>query len=158
MTHLEKLLRQYFEWREFIVKGNVKVGRLSHGGWEGELDIVAYHPTENRVVHLGPSIDAHSWAKREERFQKKFEAGMKYIHIEVFPWLDPNTPIEQIAVLVSSSRKELAGGSVISIDEITSQITAEVAREGIMAKKAIPEEFSLLRTIQLVSCGYYKVV
>jgi hypothetical protein len=59
MNHLEQLIRQYYEWQGYIVRGNVKVGRLAHGGWEGELDIVAFEPNENRVVHLEPSIDAH---------------------------------------------------------------------------------------------------
>jgi hypothetical protein len=44
MSHLEDLLVQWRDWRSYVVQRNVKAGRLSHGGWEGELDIVAYHP------------------------------------------------------------------------------------------------------------------
>ena len=158
MTHLEKLIYQYYEWKGFIVRGNVKVGRLAHGGWAGELDIVAYEPTSERVVHLEPSIDAHSWKKREERFKKKFEAGRKYIPKEVYPWLKPATPIEQVAVLITSTRAELAGGKVVSVDQLTREIKDEVAKAGVMSKNAIPEQYDLLRTIQLVTCGYYKIV
>lgn len=158
MNHLETLIKQYYEWKGYIVRNNVKVGRLRHGGWEGELDIVAYHPATNHLLHLEPSVDAHPWEMREKRFKKKFEAGKKYIHKDVFPWLDPETPIEQIAVLITSSRKKLGVGAVISIDELVKSIKTEIAKIGIMAKHAIPEQFDLLRTIQMTTCGYYKVV
>ena len=158
MNHLEKLTRQYYDWKGYLVKGNVKVGRLSHGGWAGELDIVAYHPQTEHLVHIEPSIDAHSWKKREERFEKKFRMGRKYIYKDVFPWLSPETPLDQIAMLITSSRKTLCGGTVISIDEFMKQIKEEVRNQGIMAKNAIPEEYDLLRTIQMVENGYYKIV
>jgi hypothetical protein len=158
MNHLESLIKQYYEWKGYIVRNNVKVGRLSHGGWAGELDIVAYHPVSEHLLHLEPSVDAHPWETREGRFKKKFEAGKRYIRKDVFPWLKPEIPIEQIAVLVTSSRKKLGGGAVISIDEFVKDIKTEVAKIGIMAKHAIPEQFDLLRTIQAVTCGYYKVV
>ena len=139
MNHLEKLTRQYYDWKGYLVKGNVKVGRLAHGGWGGELDIVAYHPQTNHLVHIEPSIDAHSWEKREERFEKKFRFGREYIYKDVFPWLPRDTPLEQIAMLITSSRKELCGGKVISIDEFSKQITTEISALGVMAKSAIPE-------------------
>ncbi|MCP3926752.1 MAG: hypothetical protein GY714_29685 [Desulfobacterales bacterium] len=93
MNHLEKLIRQFYEWQGYIVKGNIRVGKLDHGGWEGELDVVAYHPLDDILIHLEPSIDAHSWAKREERFTKKFAAGRKYIFTDVFPWLKSYHPV-----------------------------------------------------------------
>src|SRR5882672_2600591 len=58
VSHLEDLLCEYYEWQGYIVRRNIKVGRLGHGGWEGELDIVAYHPKSNHLVHLEPSLDA----------------------------------------------------------------------------------------------------
>ena len=140
------------------MKGNVKVGRLSHGGWAGELDIVAYHPQTEHLVHIEPSIDAHSWKKREERFEKKFRFGREYIYKDVFPWLSPDTPLDQIAMLVTSSRSELCGAAVISIAEFMKNIKDEIQEKGIMAKNAIPEEYDLLRTIQMTLNGYYKII
>ena len=158
MNHLEKLTRQYYDWKDYLVKGNVKVGRLDHGGWGGELDVVAYNPKTNHLVHIEPSIDAHSWAKREERFRKKFKFGRKYVYKDVFPWLSKDTPLEQIAILITSSRKELCGGKVISIDEFMKQICTEISALGVMSKSAVPEEYDLLRTIQLTINGYMRVV
>jgi hypothetical protein len=45
---------------------------------------------------------------------------------------------------------------IISVDELTKEIKKKVINLGIMAKKAIPESYPLLRTIQLVTNGYYK--
>ncbi len=84
MSHLESLIAEYLDWQGFIVKTNIKVGRLKHGGWEMELDILGYHPRSGALVHYEPSIDALSWEKREARYKKKFAAGRNYIFSDVF--------------------------------------------------------------------------
>ena len=158
MSHLENLIAEYYDWSGYLIKRNIKVGRLSHGGWEMELDIVAYNPHSKHLVHLEPSVDAHAWKTREQRFLKKFSLGIKYIFTEVFTWLDPKTPVEQIAVLVShpKGRDTLACGKIVSIDEFIFEIKQKIKDRGIAAKSAIPEQYPLLRTIQLVENGYYK--
>lgn len=155
MSHLEDLIREFYEWQGYVVRSNIKVGRLSHGGWEGELDVVAYHPQSKTLLHLEPSIDALSWDRRETKFDKKFSAGRKYIFSEVFPWLDTSIELRQIAVLTSGeSREELAGGEVITIDTLAEEIRERVKQEGKMVSGAIPEQYPLLRTIQLLTSGY----
>ena len=158
MSHLENLIAEYYDWSGYLIKRNIKVGRLSHGGWEMELDIVAYNPHSKHLVHLEPSVDAHAWKIREQRFLKKFSLGIKYIFTEVFTWLDPKTRVEQIAVLVShpKGRDTLASGKIVSIDEFIFEIKQKIKDRGIAAKSAIPEQYPLLRTIQLVENGYYK--
>jgi hypothetical protein len=94
MSHLEELLAEYYEWLGHVVKCNAQVGKLAHGGWEMELDVVAYEPRANHLLHLEPSLDADSWEKREKRFVKKFQAGQKYILRDLFPWLPPTTPLK----------------------------------------------------------------
>lgn len=84
-SHLESLIHEYLDWRGYLVRRNVKVGRLKHGGWAMELDVIAYHPMTKDLVHFEPSIDAHSWDVREQRFKKKFEAGKKYLFTDIFP-------------------------------------------------------------------------
>ena len=159
MSHLEDLLFEHLDWRGYLVKRNIKVGKLSHGGWEGELDLVAYHPQTGDLVHMEPSIDAHKWERRDERFSKKFECGRKYIFPDVFPWLNRDTPLRQVAVLVSRGTREcVGGGEIITIDEIAKQIKNDVIGRGKMAKAAIPEQYALLRTAQLFLSGYYKLL
>lgn len=159
-SHLESLIAEYLDWQGYIVKRNIKVGRLSHGGWEMELDIVGYHPRSGNLVHYEPSIDALSWARREARYLKKFEAGNKYIHPDIFPWLPPETPLQQIAVFVSHprGRDHIAGGTIVSIDELMAKIRAKVVACGNMASNAVPEQYPLLRTIQLTHVGYRKAI
>ena len=160
MSHLEKLIYQYYEWKGYIVRRNVKVGRLKHGGWECELDIVAFRHQDSHLIHIEPSIDAHTWIKREERFRKKFEAGRRYIFKEIFTFLSPGMKLEQVAILVSSGRGKnvLAGGKVITIDQFIKQVKDDIIKMGVMAKHAIPEQYDLLRTIQMAACGYYRVI
>jgi hypothetical protein len=160
MSHLEDIIAEFYDWQGYLIKRNVKVGRRARGGWAMELDVIAYHPHTEHLIHLEPSLDAHSWAKREQRFRKKFAAGAKYIFSEVYTWLDPKTPIDQVAVLIShpTNRDRLAGGRVRSVDEFFSEVRSEIAKLGLVSKNAVPEIYPLLRTIQLAQNGYYRVV
>lgn len=158
MTHLEKLIAEYYDWLGFLVKSNVKVGKRTMGGYDMELDIIAYHPGEQRLLHVEASLDAHSWPKREERYIKKFQMGEKYILSEVFTWLPPGTSIERVAVFPSiAGREMLAGARLQSIDGFMHEVKAEIVKGRVMAKEAIPEQYPLLRTIQLTLVGYHRV-
>jgi hypothetical protein len=160
MTHLEDLIAEYYEWRGYVVKCNALVGKRPKGGWEMELDVVAYDPVTPKIFHLEPSLDAQSWEVREGRFIKKFEAGRKYILTELFKWLPSDTPIVQKAILVRArkARPMLAGAEIQTVDEIIAEIKAAVMCRGVASRAAIPEHYPLLRTIQFVVCGYHGLV
>lgn len=157
MTHLEQLIGEYYDWLGFLVKRNVKVGKRTMGGYDMELDIIAYHPGEMRLLHVEASLDAHSWTKREERYVKKFQMGEKYILSEVFTWLPLGTAIERIAVFPSiAGRETLAGARLKSIDGFMREVKAKIVNGRVMAKEAIPEQYPLLRTVQLALVGYHR--
>src|SRR5438552_18294670 len=111
-NHLESLIAQYHEWKRCIVRRNVKVGRRAKGGFAGELDVVVYDPSSNKVIHYEPSTDAKRWDQRADKYKRKFEMGQKFISTEVFPWLQPGFSLEQIAVFfcVPDRRAEFEGG------------------------------------------------
>ena len=44
MSHLESLIVEYLDWQGYLVRRNTKVGRLKHGGWEMELDVIGFNP------------------------------------------------------------------------------------------------------------------
>jgi hypothetical protein len=159
MSHLEELLTEYYEWLGHVVKCGAVVGKLAHGGWEMELDVIAYEPRANRILHIEPSLDANSWAERERRFIKKFQAGQKYILAELFPWLPPTTQLVQRAVFPSASaeRRTLAGAEVITVDELVAEVREAVRARGVASRAAISEHYPLLRTIQFVVSGYNRV-
>jgi len=78
-NHLEQLVAEWYEYQGYFIRRNVNVGRRPNGGYECELDVIAFHPETKKVVQIEPSLDANSWEKRERRYKKKFEAGKKYI-------------------------------------------------------------------------------
>ena len=155
MAHLEVLVAEYLDWQGFLVKRNVKVGRLSHGGWEGELDVVGYKPDEQKIVHYELSLDASPWSVREARYEKKMKAGRTHIQKTLFPWLPSTVKIEQIAAFPTiGNRTSLAGAELMTVDAIVQEIVSAVSKQGRAASNAISEYYPLLRAIQLATCGY----
>jgi hypothetical protein len=71
-NHLEELVAEWYQLDGFFVRRNVQVGKRERGGYECELDIVAFHPKTRRLVHVEPSLDSDKWEKREQRYKKKF--------------------------------------------------------------------------------------
>jgi hypothetical protein len=113
-NHLEQMIAEWYEYQGYFVRRNVMVGLRPKGGYECELDIVAFHPATRHLIHIEPSLDADSWSIREKRFRLKFNAGKKYIP-KIFSGLDIPDIIEQIAVLVFASKvshETLGGGRI----------------------------------------------
>jgi len=149
---LEQLVREWYEYRGYFVRQNVNVGKRPPGGYECELDIVAFHPETRHLVHIEPSMDADSWQVREQRYQRKFKAGRKYIP-ELLAGLDIPTDIEQIALLVFAStrnRTALGGGRLMIVDEFIRDILSKLSNTK-LAESAVPEQLPIIRTIQFVS-------
>ena len=156
MNFLEQLTYEWYEYQGYFVRCNTHVGKRTAGGYECELDIVAFHPITGHIIHIEPSMDAHSWEKREQRYRKKFEAGKKYIP-QMIPGFKTGAQIEQIALfglLKNKPRENIAGGKVWVIVDLLKLITSEL-RETKIAKEAVPEQFPLLRNIQFI-CEHSK--
>ena len=151
-NHLEQLVAEWYEYQGYFVKRNAKVGKRPQGGFECELDVVAFHPEDKHLVQIEPSLDAHSWAIRELRFQKKFDAGRRYIH-ELYPGLVLPDTIEQIALLVfaaSANHPTLGGGRVLIAGQLIEEIFISL-KDKRLESEAIPEQFSILRSFQYVN-------
>lgn len=151
-NHLEQLIAEWYEYQGYFVKRNVLVGRRPNGGYECELDVVAFHPGTQHLIHLEPSLDADSWATRERRYQKKFDAGKKYIK-ELFQGLTTPEHIEQIAVLVNAgniNHPTLGGGRVMIADQLIEDIFTAL-KDKRLESNAIPEQLIILRSFQYVN-------
>jgi hypothetical protein len=158
MNHLEQLVAEWYEYQGYFVRRNVHVGKRSNGGWECELDVVAFHPAKKHLVHIEPSMDANSWPRREERYRKKFDAGKKHIP-KLFAGIDIPTEIEQIALFGLGSRANnptIGGGRVVLMSDLLLQIVGDL-RSRRVEKNAVSEQFPLLRTIQFV-CQHNQVL
>lgn len=148
---LEQLVAEWYEYQGYFVRRNVPVGRRTKGGYECELDVVAFNPAKRHLAHIEPSMDAESWETRERRYRKKFEAGRKYIP-GLFPGFDVPQEIEQIAILVFASKVNhptLGGGKVLLVPELMREIMEDLSDKKIAAN-AVPEHHALLRTLQFV--------
>lgn len=155
---LEQLVSEWYEFNGYFVRRNVNVGRLPRGGYECELDVVAFHPQSRHLIHLEPSMDASAWTERERRYAKKFEAGRKYIP-KLFEGLDVPGEVDQIAVLVFAStrnRVTLGGGRIMLVDELMEKIFTTL-KDSRVASNAVPESYPLLRALQFVA-EYREVV
>jgi hypothetical protein len=64
MNFLEQLVGEWYSYQGYYVRTNVMVGPRDAGGYEGELDVVAFHPETREIVHVETSMDALSWDKR----------------------------------------------------------------------------------------------
>lgn len=151
-NHLESLVAEWYEFRGYFVRRNVQVGKRPKGGYECELDIVAFHPEQRSLVQLEPSLDSDSWSKREIRYKKKFEAGRKYIP-SLFQAIPIPKHIDQIALFVyggGEDRKHLAGGRVVFVRDFMADVYAGICHRKVNSA-AIPEEFPLLRTLQFAA-------
>ena len=80
MNFLEQLVAEWYGYKGFFVRTNIKFGKNAHGkgGHVGEIDVLAYHPTLNEFIHTECSTDAWSWSKKQIVFKKKFENAEKY--------------------------------------------------------------------------------
>jgi hypothetical protein len=163
MNHLEGIISEWLESTGYIIARNHKVGRRVKGGWAGELDVIAYNPETKHLVHYEPSVDGTSWARREERFTKKFAMGRQ--HVRDIPQLsflkqEQVDGMEQVAVFpaVSEAHRDFLDGKAIGMDELMNTINHFVRERGPAAVNAFPEQYPMLRTLQFALCGYYKVV
>ncbi|MGI9264303.1 MAG: hypothetical protein ACR2QU_05205 [Gammaproteobacteria bacterium] len=151
-NYLEQLASEWYEYRGFFVRRNVPVGQGGKGGHEAELTIVAIHPGDNRVVHIEPSMDAHSWEVREKRFTKKFKAGREHL-ADVTGGLCAANEIEQIALIALGSRVNhptLGGGIVLTIAGFMAEILEELKLRS-SDELSVPQQYPILRTLEFVA-------
>lgn len=149
MNYLEQLLSEWYQYKGYFVRQNVRVGKRKSGGYDGELDIVAFNPLTNHLIHLEPSSDTSSWKEREERYERKFRVAKEYIH-SLFGNLDKSIEIEQVAVFLfgAKTKAKIGGGKVFLVSEIMKDINEDLKNKQI-TKEIVPENFPLLRTIQI---------
>ncbi|MGA2904260.1 MAG: hypothetical protein ABSD98_10540 [Candidatus Korobacteraceae bacterium] len=154
VNFLEELVAEWYEYKGYFIRRNARVGPLPRGGYECELDVVAFDPKTKQLVHIETSSDANSWKTREGRFTKKFEAGRKYIP-GIFSGLLPDSPssqIDQIALIayMGKTPRSLAGAKAISGSAFLKEIVDVLSS----SEKEVPEQFFLLRTVHWVA--YYR--
>jgi hypothetical protein len=151
-NHLEDLVSEWYQFQGYFVRRNVQVGKRPQGGYECELDVVAFHPGLQKLVQIEPSLDADKWDKRELRYSKKFSAGRAHIPA-LFEGLTLPAELEQVALFVyggGAKRTTVGGGRVMFIREFMREVLDRV-RTRRVDSAAIPEQYPLLRTLQFAA-------
>ncbi len=162
---LEQLAAEWYEYKGYFVRTNLKFGRNAdgRGGHVGEIDVIAYEPKSKDFIHIETSTDALSFSKRKKVFEKKFRDARRY-YLEVFPFKRINIRPKQIAIVgfnlnpsskTASWKSSAPDGSlwedikieVIHIPMFLKQISAEL-KDKDPQRDAIPETYPLLRAIQ----------
>jgi len=152
MNFLESLVAEWYEFRGYFVRSNIRTRKRKKGGWDVELDVLAYSPPDQRLIHIETSSDASSWKKRKERFLKK-----KFVldKSEYESLIGTKTKsIQKIAIVGwnKSTKANLNWGQDITVQfipDLIQEITNEI-RKIAPLKEAVPEGFPLLRAMQMV--------
>lgn len=73
MNFLEQLASEWYTYKGYFVRTNIKMNRRPRGGYDNELDVLAYSARDGELIHIESSWDALTWADRKRRFtEKKF--------------------------------------------------------------------------------------
>lgn len=148
MNFLEQLVSEWYSYRGFYVRENVRVGLRDRGGYKGELDVVAFHPESKDLVHVETSMDAYSWEKRREVFAKKFEKGEEFIP-NVFPFAGEVRKEAVFGYPRTTRDTERLGPDVkvYLMPELIAEIELELAGSSVESG-IVPENLPLLRAMQ----------
>ena len=148
MNFLEQLAAEWYALQGSFVRSNVKANRRVNGGWDSELDVLAYSPATGELVHVETSAASSSWDVREERARNK-----KFVYSIV-------QYAEMIGTHPSMVRKRMVVGSqqvppepfwddieVVTIPQFMAEIHAGLKGRHPM-RDAVPENYPRLRAIQ----------
>ncbi len=97
MNHLETLTAEWLNYNGYLVHTSVKVGKRAKGGWDGELDVVGFHPARRHFLHVECSVDANTWEIRKKTFKRKFAMGHEHAR-NLFSGLELPTALDQVVV------------------------------------------------------------
>lgn len=152
MNFLEQLAAEWFEYSGYFVRTNVRARKRAKGGWDMELDVLAYQPSTNSLLHIETSGDAESWAERKARFLKKKFILSKSEYEGILG--SPVSDITRLALVgwAKSPKVDLDWGKdieVLTIPMFLEQISTRLRDQNFMSE-SVPEGYPILRTIQMV--------
>jgi len=148
MNFLEQLIAEWYSYKGYLVGTNIRFGKMKQGGYEGEMDVIAFDPDTKTLIHIETSFDAESWEKRKLKFQKKFRTAERHYR-STFKF-NFEKVVKRVIVGFTKSRKTINLGDdieLVFIPDIIREINEEMSKLNPL-KSAIPERYPLLRTIQ----------
>jgi len=150
VNFLEQLTAEWLTHKGYFVRTNIKLNKRLKGGWDNELDVLAYSPKASELIHVESTWDANTWDKRKERFLKK---KFVYSHAQYEELVGAKISRLRKRALVGlgrSSKSDLDWGESIEVVLIPHFI-AEISKELVAKdplKDIVPEGFPRLRAMQ----------
>jgi hypothetical protein len=158
MNHLETLTAEWLNYKSYFVRTAVRVGKRARGGWTGELDVVAFHPTIPHFLHVECSIAAGPFTTQENIFHRKFAVGRDHAR-DLFSGMELPTALDQVVVhgglIAADRRRNLGGARLVTFQELTAEILAGIPHS---RRSTVPESFPLLRTLQFAKTVFGREV
>jgi len=150
MNFLEQLAAEWYGYKGRFVRTNCRARKRPRGGWDVELDVLAFGLQDGELIHLEASGDADLWRQRKARFLKKFILDKQEYESIVGGTV---RSVRKIALVgyAESTRANLNWGNdieVMLIPHFVQGIICELKKKDFM-REAVPESFPLLRAIQL---------
>ena len=151
MNFLEQVAAEWFTYTGHFVRTNIKLNPRPNGGYDNEIDILAYQPETRELIHAEPSSDANSWEERKTKYlTKKFVFSDDQYSILIGKAKVNKLRKLAITGFGKSSKSSLDWGNGIEVVLIPSFIMkiTEVLSEKSPLKEAVPEGFPILRGMQ----------
>ncbi|MBP7017063.1 MAG: hypothetical protein KBB23_07740 [Smithella sp.] len=150
MNFLESLVAEWYEYNGCFVRSNPRTRKRPNGGYDVELDVLAYAPSDRRLIHIETSGDANSWQERKERFlKKKFILSNEEYENLIGSKINA---IERVAIVGwGATKTDLNWGVGIRVQlipDLIEEITLKLRKTSPL-KEAVPESFPLLRSMQM---------
>lgn len=153
INFLESLVAEWYQYGKeppYFVRSNTRVRKRKKGGYDGEIDVLAYSPSEQHLIHIEASSDGDSWEKRKERFLKKFILKKDEYESLI---RSPVKSIEKIALVgwTERTRVDLNWGEGIKVQLISDLVRTIATRLKKISplQEVVPECFPLLRAMQV---------
>lgn len=154
MNFLEQLIAEWYAFNGYFVRTNVKFGKREKGGYKGEMDVVAYHPSTKVLTHVEASTDANTWEERKTAIDRKFGDAAHFTELFDFDIKG----IKRIAIFGFSKPKNPVKFKddieLLTIPQFVESITEELSKRSPQSA-VVPENYPLLRAIQLAA--YYGI-
>jgi hypothetical protein len=151
MNFLEQLSAEWYGYQGYFVRTNVKVNKRAKGGWDNELDVLAFWAQNGELVHIESTWDAEPWPKRKARFVTKKFVYSQSQYEEIVGAKIPRVRKIALVGLGRSTKSDLNWGSgveVLLIPNFIASVAKELAQKDPL-KDVVPEGFPRLRAMQL---------
>lgn len=149
MNFLESLASEWYAIQGYFVRTNIKVNRRPNGGYDNEIDVLAFLPANGKLVHIETSWDALTWEKREERYKTKKFVFTNEQYSEILGTTPINIQKRAVIGTSKSQPKDFWGTDieVTTVPNFIAEIATEMKQRHPM-RDVIPETYPCLRSFQ----------